>query len=115
MNNTKETIVELKDVKKNYRQGSLDVPALRGLNLTINKGEFSAICGPSGSGKTTTLNLIGALDKPSSGSVLLEGKDLGTLSRMALSHLRRDRIGCPSAFWVHRRLVYLKDSISCST
>jgi putative ABC transport system ATP-binding protein len=86
-------IVELRDVTKHYRQGALDVPALRGLTLAIAKAEFTAICGPSGSGKTTALNLIGALDKPTSGSVALEGRDLGPLSRRVLSHLRRDRIG----------------------
>jgi putative ABC transport system ATP-binding protein len=86
-------IVELSDVTKHYRQGAVDVHALRGLTLAVQKGEFTAICGPSGSGKTTTLNLVGALDKPTSGSVSLEGKDLGPLSRRALSHLRRDRIG----------------------
>ena len=93
MGNAKEVIVELKNVNKTYRQGALDVHALRGLDFSITRGELTAICGPSGSGKTTTLNLIGALDKPSSGSVSLEGKDLGTLSRTALSRLRRDRIG----------------------
>ena len=86
-------IVELNDVTKHYRQGAVDVAALRGLTLTVEKGEFTAICGPSGSGKTTALNLIGALDRPTSGSVELEGRDLGPLSRRALSHLRRDRIG----------------------
>ena len=86
-------IVELREVTKHYRQGALEVPALRGLTLSVAKGEFTAICGPSGSGKTTALNLIGALDKPTSGSVALEGRDLGPLSRRVLSHLRRDRIG----------------------
>jgi putative ABC transport system ATP-binding protein len=86
-------IVELNDVTKHYRQGALDVPALRGLTLQVEKAEFTAVCGPSGSGKTTMLNLIGALDRPTSGSVALEGRDLGPLSRRALSHLRRDRIG----------------------
>ena len=86
-------IVELREVTKYYRQGAVDVPALRGLTLTIQKGEFTAICGPSGSGKTTLLNLVGALDAPSSGSVAVEGRDLGPLSRRKLSHLRRDRIG----------------------
>jgi putative ABC transport system ATP-binding protein len=86
-------IVELDKVTKIYRQGTLDVPALRGLTLTVEKGEFTALSGPSGSGKTTTLNLIGALDQPTSGTVALEGRDLGPLSRRALSHLRRDRIG----------------------
>jgi putative ABC transport system ATP-binding protein len=86
-------IIELKDVTKIYRQGALEVRALRGLDLVVEKGEFTAICGPSGSGKTTALNLIGALDRPSSGSVILEGRDLGPLSRRELSRLRRDRIG----------------------
>jgi putative ABC transport system ATP-binding protein len=86
-------IIELENVAKIYRQGALEVRALRGLDLVVEKGEFTAICGPSGSGKTTALNLIGALDRPSSGSVILEGRDLGPLSRRELSHLRRDRIG----------------------
>ena len=86
-------IVEVENVTKVYRQGELEVRALRGLSLRIDAGEFTAICGPSGSGKTTLLNLIGALDRPSSGIVRLEGRDLGPLSRRELSHLRRDRIG----------------------
>jgi putative ABC transport system ATP-binding protein len=86
-------IVEMREVTKRYRQGDLDVDALRGLSLAVRQGEFTAICGPSGSGKTTTLNLIGALDRPSSGSIHVEGRDLGPLSRRELSRLRRDRIG----------------------
>jgi putative ABC transport system ATP-binding protein len=93
MNIANGVVVELKDVVKSYRQGKVDVPALRGLDLTIERGEFAAICGPSGSGKTTALNLIGALDEPTSGTVMVEGQDLSTLSRAALSKLRRDRIG----------------------
>jgi putative ABC transport system ATP-binding protein len=86
-------IVELEDVTRTYQQGSVDVHALRGLSLTVQKGEFTALCGPSGSGKTTTLNLIGALDSPTGGTVTLEGRDLGGLNRRELSALRRDRIG----------------------
>jgi putative ABC transport system ATP-binding protein len=93
MNIANGVVVELRDVVKSYRQGKMDVPALRGLDLTIERGEFAAICGPSGSGKTTALNLIGALDEPTSGTVMVEGQDLSTLSRAALSKLRRDRIG----------------------
>lgn len=89
----RNAIVELRDVVKNYMQGAVEVPALRGLDLRIQKGEFTAISGPSGSGKTTALNLIGALDKPTSGSVMLEGHDLLKMGRSALSRLRRDRIG----------------------
>jgi len=94
MSNREATpIVELRDGTKHYRQGALEVAALRGLTLSIEQGEFTALCGPSGSGKTTTLNLIGALDRPTSGRVSLEGRDLAPLSRRALSRLRRDRIG----------------------
>ena len=91
--NGTDPVVELKEVTKVYRQGDQQVEALRGLTTAVRSGEFTAICGPSGSGKTTALNLIGALDSPTSGTVRLEGADLGTLSRQELSHLRRDRIG----------------------
>ena len=86
-------IVELRDVTKVYHQGQLDVHALRGISLSLKRGGFTAICGPSGSGKTTTLNLIGALDKPTSGTVMVEGNELGKLTRKELSQIRRDRIG----------------------
>ncbi len=91
--NPEDTVVELSDITKLYTQGSLEVQALRGLDLTVGKGEFTALIGPSGSGKTTTLNLVGGLDSPTSGSVAVEGVDLGTLNRKELSRLRRDRIG----------------------
>jgi putative ABC transport system ATP-binding protein len=87
------SIVELTGTTKTYRQGVVDVPALRGIDLEVARGEFAAICGPSGSGKTTTLNIIGALDRPTSGTVRIEGRDLGSMNRRALSNLRRDRIG----------------------
>jgi len=86
-------VVKLEKVTKVYRQGAVDVHALRGLDLTVGKGEFVAICGPSGSGKTTALNLIGALDRTTSGEVWLEGNNLNQLNRQQLSRLRRDRIG----------------------
>jgi len=90
---TAEPIVQVTDLVKNYRQGDLEVPALRGITLSVEPGEFTAVSGPSGSGKSTILNLIGALDHPTSGTVHLEGKELGSLSRSTLSRLRRDRIG----------------------
>ncbi|MCY3844377.1 MAG: ABC transporter ATP-binding protein [Acidobacteria bacterium] len=86
-------VVELQEVAKVYQQGDQQVDALRGITMTMRSGEFTALSGPSGSGKTTALNLIGALDTPTSGTVRLEGADLGTLNRKELSHLRRDRIG----------------------
>lgn len=88
-----EPIISLRDVTKVYRQGSVDVHALRGLTMDVEAGEFTAICGPSGSGKTTMLNLIGALDAMTSGSIVLEGRELASLNKKELSELRRDRIG----------------------
>ena len=86
-------IIVLENLVKNYRQGKLEVPAVRGVNLEIKSGEFTAISGPSGSGKSTILNIIGALDDPTEGMVFVEGINLASLSRSALSKLRRDRIG----------------------
>jgi len=86
-------IVSLQSVTKLYTQGQLQVRAVNKLSLDIHKGDFAALSGPSGSGKTTVLNLIGGLDVPSSGSVLLEQRDLSEMSRSELSAMRRDRIG----------------------
>ena len=72
-------VIELKNVTKDYRQGQVDIHALGGVDLQIEKGEFTALCGPSGSGKTTVLNIIGALDTPTAGSVRLEDVDLSGL------------------------------------
>lgn len=88
-----EPLIQFESVTKTYRAGQLETQALRGLDLTIEKGDFVAIWGPSGSGKTTALNLVGALDVPTTGKVRIEGHDLGGLSRRQLSELRRDRIG----------------------
>ena len=88
-----DVIVKLEAVTKTYQQGDVAVQALRGVDLEVKKGEFTAIIGPSGSGKTTALNLIGALDMPTSGEVFLESKKLSRLSRGELSRIRRDRIG----------------------
>ncbi len=86
-------VVELERVVKSYQQGKQLVDALQGITMNVKAGEFTAISGPSGSGKTTALNLIGALDTPTSGTVRIDGTDLGTLNRKELSRLRRDRIG----------------------
>jgi len=86
-------IIEAHDLKKVYRQGAVEVPALRGLDLELRRGEFAVLAGASGSGKTTLLNLLGALDRPSAGSVRLDGKELAALGGRELARLRRDRIG----------------------
>ncbi len=91
-NNGKQVIVA-ENVKKDYKSDSVVVHAVRGVDLTIQKGEFTAIVGPSGSGKTTFLNLISGLDTPSSGSILLKNKKISSMSGNELSDFRRDNIG----------------------
>jgi len=86
-------IVKLEEVTKVYQDGKVAVSALRGIDLELQKGEFVAVAGPSGSGKTTLLNIIGGLDKPTTGNVFLEEKPLGAMSRGELSRLRLHRIG----------------------
>jgi putative ABC transport system ATP-binding protein len=85
-------IVEATNLHKTYMLGKIPVEALRGVNLRVEKGDFLAILGPSGSGKSTLLNMIGALDKPTDGKVVVESVDLSTLNGNALADLRR-RIG----------------------
>lgn len=85
--------VEARGLGKTYRQGHHDVHALADIDLTIELGEFTVLAGPSGSGKTTLLNLIGALDRPSAGSIRVGGQDLAALSPSKLAELRRDHIG----------------------
>jgi putative ABC transport system ATP-binding protein len=85
-------IVEAVNLKKTYMLGKVPVEALRGVNLKVESGDFLAILGPSGSGKSTLLNLIGALDKPTEGKMMIEGVDISTLNDNQLADLRR-RIG----------------------
>ena len=86
-------IVELRNLHKHYQQGELEVKAVDGVSLTIEKGDFAALCGPSGSGKTSILNLIGGLDSVTSGQVILEGTDLAECDNGELAEIRKNRIG----------------------
>ena len=88
-----EEIVRLEGVTKVYRMGKVEVQALRGVNLSVKRGEFIAILGPSGSGKSTLLNMMGCLDKPTSGKVFIEGTDTSRLNDNELATLRREKIG----------------------
>jgi putative ABC transport system ATP-binding protein len=88
-----QTVVETKDLVKNYQMGDIKVHALRGINITINEGEFVAIMGASGSGKSTLMNILGCLDVPSSGVYLLDGVNVSTLSKDQLARLRNRKIG----------------------
>lgn len=86
-------VVELTDVHKYYMLGSTRVDALRGVNLKIEKGAFTAIAGPSGSGKSTMLNMFGCIDVPSSGTVLIDGTEVEKLDDKELTRYRRTKIG----------------------
>jgi len=86
-------LIELSGITKTYRLGALEVPALSGVHLTIDAGEYVAIMGPSGSGKTTLMNIVGLLDTPSAGSYLLGGEQVSGLSERRLALLRAQRIG----------------------
>jgi len=86
---TLTTIVEAVNLKKTYLLGKVTVNALRGVNLKVESGNFLAVLGPSGSGKSTLLSLIGALDKPTDGKLLIEGVDISTLNDDQLADLRR--------------------------
>ena len=86
-------MIELINVVKKYRIGIHEVVALNGVSLSVEDGEFVAVMGPSGSGKSTLLYLIGCLDKPTSGMVLIDGLDTSKLSDRELTELRRDKIG----------------------
>lgn len=86
-------MIQLKDITKVYLMGKRELTVLREVSLSIEKGELLAIMGPSGSGKSTMLNLIGCLDKPTSGSYYLEGKEVGCLSSGELATVRSEKIG----------------------
>ncbi len=88
-----EPLIHLEGVTKNYQMGQVTVHALRGLDLEIALGEFIVLLGPSGCGKTTTLNLIGGLDKPTSGHVIVQGQDIAGYNEARLTEYRRREVG----------------------
>ena len=86
-------VVEVKNLVKNYGAKGFQTKVLKGIDLTIYKNDFIAIMGPSGSGKTTLLNILSTIDKPTQGSVMLDGKDVTRIKNKELARLRRDKIG----------------------
>jgi putative ABC transport system ATP-binding protein len=93
MNNGKKRLILTEDLKKEFREDEVIVPAVRGIDLTVESGEFTAVVGPSGSGKTTFLNLISGLERPTAGKVWLKNRLLSEMSGRELADFRRDYVG----------------------
>ncbi len=87
------TMIWMEDITKTYRLGEVDVPVLKGIDLTIAEGEYVSIMGVSGSGKSTLMNILGCLDRPTNGHYVLEGRNLTTLNNDELAYIRNRRIG----------------------
>ncbi|MCK5699320.1 MAG: ABC transporter ATP-binding protein [Candidatus Aenigmarchaeota archaeon] len=86
-------VIEVRNVEKIYKMGDVEVPALDGVDIVINRGEFVAIMGPSGSGKSTAMNMVGCLDVPTKGKVFLDGHDISQLGESELAQIRGKKIG----------------------
>ena len=86
-------VIRVQDLQKIYRMGDVEVPALRGINFTIERGDFVAVMGSSGSGTSTFMNIIGCLDRPTGGNYWLEGEEVAALSADDWAHIRNQRIG----------------------
>jgi len=95
-----ETIIETRQVTKQYRRGKVSVPAVNGIDIMVKRGEIVGLIGPSGSGKTTLLNLIGGLDRPTSGSVVVDGVSLGSLGDAQLTEYRLRKVGFVFQFYI---------------
>jgi putative ABC transport system ATP-binding protein len=88
-----DDVIVLDDVGKHYQMGEVDIPALDSVDLRIPRGQFVAIVGPSGSGKTTLLNLIGGIDSPTHGRLVVDGVDISAFTQHQLTHFRREKVG----------------------
>jgi putative ABC transport system ATP-binding protein len=88
-----EVLIEIRNLRKTYKMGDVDVHALRGVDLTVERGEFIAICGPSGSGKSTLFYILGGLAQATSGQVLIDGRDLARMNDTQRTSIRRELVG----------------------
>ena len=88
-----DAIVDVQDVQKTYQMGEVTVPVLRGVSMQVTRGAFHSITGPSGCGKTTLLNIIGSLDTPSAGRIVVDGVDITALDDVGRTKYRQQKIG----------------------
>ena len=95
-------ILEMNNICKDYIQGKMVIPVLKNICFTMEEGEYVAVMGPSGSGKTTLMNLVGCLDQPTSGTLILDGQDISKCTENEMSDLRLNKIG-----FVHRMMCRL--------
>lgn len=109
---TCEKIVEVKNLVKTYSGGGVLAKVLKGIDMTIHRQDFIAVMGPSGSGKTTLLNILSTIDKPTAGTVAIDGQDISHLSHKELSRLRRDKIGFVFQDYNLLDTMTLKDNIA---
>ena len=93
------SFIQFNDVAKTYKMGEVEIKALDGISFPIEKGEFVVIVGPSGAGKTTVLNILGGMDKPTTGEVWVDGKDIAKYSEQELTGFRRDDVGFVFQFY----------------
>jgi len=89
----KKAVIDIRDITKTYQMGELSLQVLKGVSLQVKQGEFVSIMGPSGSGKSTLMNILGALDQPTSGEYFLDGVDVSKLSEPELARIRNKKIG----------------------
>ena len=93
------SFIEFNDVAKTYKMGEVEIKALDGISFPIEKGEFVVIVGPSGAGKTTVLNILGGMDKPTTGTIMVDGKDISKYTEAELTQFRRDDVGFVFQFY----------------
>lgn len=108
-------LMEVKDLSKLYQMGEVTVAAIKNVNLEIKKGEFVVILGPSGSGKSTLLNILGGMDSPSEGNVLMDGEDIIDFNEKMLTRYRRDKIGFVFQFYNLMGTLTARENVELAT
>ena len=105
-------MIEARELRKTYKRGAVEVNAVRGVSFTIAAGDVVAIIGPSGSGKSTVMNLLGGLDRPTSGDVFFEGTSIASMSDADVTRLRRDRVGLVFQFFNLLPLLTARENVA---